>query len=136
MAKLTKEQAVQEWKNMWNWIANESEKRDEILIRRDYMSETGAKYINPLCVYVKQNFGTLDCSKCPAAWQWEFGDIRNTQLRKMQIRPSRCETCKSESSTFFDQVCVVDFYRKDMRKIMIGVDKYVLLVRALANAIE
>lgn len=83
---LTKEQAVKEHRKMWNWIADETEKRKQTINKYDYAHKMGLDLMpgyelfqqNHLCfccVYDKLNAEQSDfhfwhnCSHCPIDWQ-------------------------------------------------------------------
>ena len=79
--RLTKEQAILEHRKMWNWIADESEKRKLIIKKRDYFEFIEA--LSPplfdcyCCEYNSlQNDanGIINCEKCPIDW----GSTRNS----------------------------------------------------------
>lgn len=83
---LTKEQAVKEHRKMWNWIADETEKRKQTMDKCDYAHKTGLDLMpgyelfqqNHLCfccVYDKLNdersniYFHHNCLHCPIDWQ-------------------------------------------------------------------
>lgn len=75
MLDLSKEQAINEHRRMWNWIAEETIKRNEALTKEDYMHEVFKKehpnttfpdFYCFCCEYIKQQ--NESCSKCPIKW--------------------------------------------------------------------
>ena len=68
--KLTKSQAIAEHRKMWNWIADETEKRGTIVIKSDYFSEHGIAIIPPFecycCEYATETRN--GCGNCPIDW--------------------------------------------------------------------
>ena len=79
--KLTREQAIEEHRKMWNWIADETLKRRKCVYKRDYLETQNIKlfdlYVNCfLCHYARQfDDGYKDCSRCPLEWR-KSGDTR------------------------------------------------------------
>lgn len=73
--KLSKEEAINEHRKMWNWIAEETIKRKTIVTKDDYMHEAFKKE-HPYrstpqslcfcCEYTRQQ--NESCSKCPIEW--------------------------------------------------------------------
>ena len=77
--KLTREQAIAEHRKMWNWIAEETEKRKEIVRKREYMAifftfdevfshcfccdYAANEYENKCSVFFKSY-----CDYCPIDW--------------------------------------------------------------------
>ena len=57
--KLTREQAIAEFRKMWNWIADETEKREDAVEKKEYFKEN--------------NLGIVanDCFLCEYDWQAE-----------------------------------------------------------------
>lgn len=86
--KLTFEEAIENHRKMWNWIADETEKREEIVIKQDYFRENEIDpciYNCYCCQYAKDNsaHGYRDCKICPIIWRGEFNNyyqIRCTAL--------------------------------------------------------
>jgi len=68
--KLTKKEAIREYRKMWNWIADETERTGECKSQEDYLKFVG---IAPkdlanecfLCEYSKSKCPTNECSFCP-----------------------------------------------------------------------
>ena len=75
--KLTKSEAVQEHRKMWNWIADETEKRKVIVAKYDYFLENGIPpNEHPMnhcwcCEYTEYKF----CDRCPIVWAESCGEV-------------------------------------------------------------
>ena len=71
MRELTKEQAIAEHRKMWRWIAEETEKRQEIVYEEDYLEDYFPDKIISCdcfcCEYDKQKQGK-NCRSCPIDW--------------------------------------------------------------------
>ena len=67
--KMTKEDAIAEYRLMWDWIVNEMEKTGIMKSPADYIQQFPEKSKKPLCDWVKQEYGSLICDKCPILWQ-------------------------------------------------------------------
>ena len=71
MKELTKEEAIEEHRKMWRWIAEETEKRQEIVYKEDYIED----YFPDekiscdcfCCEYDEQKQGK-NCKFCPIDW--------------------------------------------------------------------
>lgn len=74
---LTKEQAIENHRKMWNWIADETLKQKRIIRKKEYFSANNISsscipfYECYCCEYSTKNC-RRDCSKCPI--KWENGD--------------------------------------------------------------
>lgn len=74
--ELTKQEAIQKHRKMWNWIAEETEKRQEKVREEEYFSENGIENIpykdSYCCEYgVDQlQIGEYEpkCKYCPIKW--------------------------------------------------------------------
>ena len=86
---MTKQEAVENHRKMWNWIANQIEKdeelKDVIDLKQKYC-EIYNHYLlhNCFCCEYCNSFFYLDCSKCPVEWpstasnfMCEFKDIES-----------------------------------------------------------
>lgn len=75
--KLTKEQAVEEHRKMWNWIAEETEKRRAVITKEDYLREfypdEEIKNVCFCCQYACQLADLVLCDYCPIDWANEEG---------------------------------------------------------------
>ena len=74
MEKLTKQQAVEEHRKMWRWIAEETEKQKRIVYKWDYLKFYD-EYIDLAnecfcCEYTYQHH-RAECEKCPIDWDVE-----------------------------------------------------------------
>ena len=67
--KMTKEQAIAEHRMMWDWIYKEMQDTGLLKAPTDYIKAFPEKSKNPLCDWVKQNYGELLCDKCPIRWE-------------------------------------------------------------------
>lgn len=69
--KLTKKQAIEGHRKMWNWIADEIEKRkcecDIPLFKQCYCCENKLTLISN-CFCCEYNVGIKECLKCPLDW--------------------------------------------------------------------
>lgn len=68
MLNLSKEQTIEEHRKMWNWIADETEKRKQIVKKTDYFKEHPNKAVPyMLCYCCDFNFN-YPCDFCPISW--------------------------------------------------------------------
>lgn len=74
---LTREEAIAEFRKMWNWIADETEKRQEIVDKQTYFRENYLEMVDSACYcceYGKQavinDLAEMACDACPI----DFGD--------------------------------------------------------------
>lgn len=70
---LTFDEAIANHRKMWNWIADETEKRKEIVLKENYF---GGASIPPAhlcfcCEYTRYAHGHKDCRLCPIDWKIE-----------------------------------------------------------------
>ena len=75
--KLTREEAIAEFRKMWNWIADETEKRQAIVDKQTYFRENYLEMVNSACYcceYGRQavinDLVRRVCDACPI----DFGD--------------------------------------------------------------
>ena len=70
--KVTKAKAVREHRKMWNWIADETEKLERIVLEDDYFEEYRIQYSNqPLCQCYCCEYTCKEdrnCQYCPIVW--------------------------------------------------------------------
>lgn len=70
---LTKEQAIEEHRKMWNWIADQLEngrRRDVGYLKEEYVKENfPVTEISDNCFCCE--YAKYDCSKCPVLWGCE-----------------------------------------------------------------
>lgn len=69
MEKLTKDQAVKEWIKIFDWCIEKTKETGKLYTPREYQMEFNKPYKNPLCRYVKDTYGEIDCKQCPGHWQ-------------------------------------------------------------------
>lgn len=76
--KLTFDDAIENYRKMWNWIADETEKRKRIITKHIYFKENDIKECNHLCFccqYTVDNgeyakmVTVRDCRSCPIDWK-------------------------------------------------------------------
>ncbi len=84
--KLTRKQAIRNHRKMWNWIADETEKRDVKVKKADYFRENGITdepyTLCYCCEFARQlAFKVKECIFCPIKW----GDNANATC---------CDGCK------------------------------------------
>lgn len=68
---LTFDQAIEEHRKMWNWIANETLKRKRVITKKDYLYRYPDLDLENecfLCEYVFNNMN-CDCDYCPVTWR-------------------------------------------------------------------
>ena len=67
---MKKEEAVYNHRKLWNWIAEETEKRKEVVLKAQYFYENGLSYIKNdcYCCEYEQEFLDDDCNHCPILW--------------------------------------------------------------------
>ena len=73
LTKLTFDEAIENHRKMWNWIADETEKRQKALDKDSYFKENKLHrcYCNSYCCeYAAENsLGIMrDCNMCPIEW--------------------------------------------------------------------
>ena len=71
MMKLTREEAIANHRKMWNWIADETERRQAIVSKSDYLHNTlWRDILNECfcCEYSYQESGCESCAYCPLDW--------------------------------------------------------------------
>lgn len=84
--RITKEQAITEHRKMWNWIADETEKRQQIVNKTDYFEEHENEFSKEMlktidshcncfcCLYNNTQSNSKDgknCNNCPLEWESE-----------------------------------------------------------------
>lgn len=82
--KLTREEAIQKHRELWNWIADETERRQDFVSKEEYYYEH-PESIRPLslcfcCQYVaeRSDYILSDClALCPI--KWETGCCENSR---------------------------------------------------------
>ena len=71
MMKLTREEAIANHRKMWNWIADETERRQAIVSKSDYLHDTLWRDMENecfCCEYSFQKSGCESCKDCPLDW--------------------------------------------------------------------
>ena len=79
--KLTKKLAVALHRRFWNWMANETEKRQRIVQKREYPLFK-RRYILSRCWCCEYTQG--DCKKCPIVWH----------IKKKFLGKCQCESAE------------------------------------------
>lgn len=68
MLNLSKEQTIEKHRKMWNWIADETEKRKQIVRKTDYFEEHPNETVPyMLCYCCDFNFN-YPCGSCLISW--------------------------------------------------------------------
>ena len=128
--KLTKEQAVSEFRKMWNWIADETERRKGVVFKEEYFVEHG---MDPedvanecyLCEYdVQGDAEQQACYFCPI----DFGEMEEYDENGYQHTP-----CIDALTSPFKKWCKQNTYcmcKKD------GYDELAKYAREVANLPE
>lgn len=90
--KLTFEEAIENHRKMWNWIADETEKRRELVNKSDYFEENDIIMCHLFCFccqYAKDNSDATrlgveirDCKICPIDWGVQVDDYDKHQCIK------------------------------------------------------
>lgn len=68
---MTKQEAIKEFKKQYNWMADETEKRERIVEKKEYFKENGLKEVCNhcyCCEYVDQFSSGEPCKNCPIDW--------------------------------------------------------------------
>lgn len=88
---LTREQAIIEFRKMWNWIADETEKRQKVVDKQTYFRENYLEIVNSACwcceygsQAVMNDLVDKGCDACPI----DFGDHREGIWESPCIRDS------------------------------------------------
>ena len=66
--KLTREEAIKKTRDMWNWIADETEKRKYVVHKGEYFTENEKPFVYCacyLCEYSLEGTGMRCVEKCP-----------------------------------------------------------------------
>ena len=68
---LTKEQAIENHRKMWNWIADETLKRKRVVRKDEYFIEKGISVVQCWCYCCEYSTDNsyIDCDKCPIQWK-------------------------------------------------------------------
>lgn len=69
--KLTKQQAIEGHRKMWNWIADEIERGKYVCIIRElkfFYCIANNLILRQNCFCCEYNSGYYDCSRCPLDW--------------------------------------------------------------------
>ncbi len=82
--KLTREQAISEHRKMWRWIAEETEKRKELVRKKEYMAiffTFDEVFSHCFCCdyaankYNRSDFNGSYCDYCPIDWGSKTEDL-------------------------------------------------------------
>lgn len=122
---LTREEAIQKHRDMWNWIADKIEKEKKYVWKKDYMKAHGYDGIVSNCFcchYAAQTIivRTPICNRCPLLWTEEQKTYRESSALKCY--------CVTEGSPFNDYLDL-DSDGSDM-------EEHARLARAIANLKE
>ena len=66
--QLTREEAIANHRKMWNWIADETERRKVPVLKHEYFNFVGLAHIHNSCFcceYTRNKAYKVDCSFCP-----------------------------------------------------------------------
>ena len=88
--KLTFDEAIANHRKMWNWIADETEKRKESVTKEEYFEKN--EILDDVecncycCEYGTQKTGIsggfVKCKVCPIDWKFENCECRNPSYNK------------------------------------------------------
>lgn len=76
--KLTREEAIQKHRELWNWIADETERRQDCVSKKEYFENIGVgRNEVPLnncycCEYAHNQTNTFGATKCESCPIWSF----------------------------------------------------------------
>lgn len=67
---LTFDEAIENHRKMWNWIADKTEERKTMVCKHDYFYENALPCAELLCFCCEYTITNLevDCGKCPIDW--------------------------------------------------------------------
>ncbi len=68
MMKLTREQAIEEHRKMWRWIAEETLKRKKKVWKENYFKEHPEYKELPISLCWCCEYADVKCLKCPLVW--------------------------------------------------------------------
>ncbi len=74
--RLTKDEAIANYRKMWNWIADETLKQERKVEELEYFDAHGIEntpYNHCYCCEYDHNQSDTDCSNCPINWGGEYG---------------------------------------------------------------
>lgn len=81
MKELTKQEAVENHRKMWNWISSETLKRKRKVTEKDYFNEVRLDDFliedSYCCEYddQKHEFNESFCKHCPLVWESKVGEV-------------------------------------------------------------
>ena len=72
---LTREEAIENHRKMWNWIADETEKRKKIVFKEEYFIEHNLNscFLDCYCCHYTHINRSPSCETCPVEWGGETG---------------------------------------------------------------
>ena len=72
---MTREEAIENHRKMWNWIADETEKRKKIVFIEEYFIEHNLNscFLDCYCCHYTHINRSPNCETCPVAWGGETG---------------------------------------------------------------
>lgn len=105
--KLTFDEAIENHRKMWNWIADETEKRKRCIEKLDYFDENNIEYCHSLCFccqyakdnsdVVKEGKGKKDCRLCPVDWGTIAEEYDKSQCYQHDtLYDSRCKSLSQD----------------------------------------
>ena len=75
MMHLEKKEAIEQHRKMWNWIADEIERRQSIIHKKEYFDANIPEEERPYCICYCCHYNILnvealgeDCPYCPVVW--------------------------------------------------------------------
>lgn len=111
MMKLTFNEAIANHRKMWNWIADETEKRKRIITKYIYFKENDIKECNHLCFccqytvdnreFARNMAEIRDCRLCPIDWGVMIGSYDKYQCFDHNTSYDWwCEACDADDWQF------------------------------------
>ena len=103
--QLTREEAIANHRKMWNWIADETERLERVVLKPEYFKEHNISHnYFPLhfcycCSFDLKEWSLLLCGACPVNWGV------NTEMR----------ACLNKKSPYAKWVTVVKYYSDDWK---------------------
>ena len=105
MMKLTREEAIANHRKMWNWIADETERLERVVLKPEYFKEHNISHNDfPVhfcycCDFDSQSLSLPLCSACPINWGVD------TEIK----------ACCNKKSSYKKWVTVVKHYSDDWK---------------------
>ena len=72
---MTREEAIENHRKMWNWIADETEKRKKKVFKEEYFIEHNLNscFLDCYCCHYTRINKFNNCEACPVEWEGETG---------------------------------------------------------------